>query len=181
MAQSLFYFRRLRHLAVTIKYRLTANDYLRGLIWYQWKRMALIFPVVLFLMLLFGLAVLRPSSTDPYKRAPLYFAVVITPIFLVGFAYVGLRRQAAKMEAISEESELTASDSEMRVVTSSTDARMKWDRLKKVVEINKYFVFFPQDNVYFVVPKQRFVEANSIDEFRSLLKSGLDNRARLKN
>ena len=162
------------------KYRLDAADYLRVLIWHQWKRVALVLVAVMFLMLLFGLAVVRPTSSDPYKRLPLYFAGVFTPIFVAVVSYLGLRRQAIKLEAISDDTELTASGSEMRVVTGSTDSRMKWDRLNKVVEINEYFVFFPQDNVFFVVPKEGFADTNSLEKFRSILKSGLANRARLK-
>ena len=168
-------------MTVVAQYRLTAKDYLRVLIWYQWKRVALIFGVVLFLMLLLGLAVLRPTPSDPYKRTPLYFAVVITPIFLAGVAYVGLLRQASKLEAISEDTELTASGSEMRLITGSTDSRTKWDRFHKVVEINGYFVFFPQDNVFFVVPKEGFADTNTLEKFRSILKSGFADRARLKH
>lgn len=167
--------------AITVRYRLTSSDYLRVLIWYQWKRIALVLGAVLFLMLLVGLSVIRPTQSEPYKRVPLYLAAVVAPIIVIFASYRGLLRQARKLESISEDVELRADPQELVLVTSSSASQTKWERFNKVVELDQYFVFFPQDNVFFVAPATSFEEAKLLDTFRAILNDSLGNKAKLKN
>lgn len=165
---------------IIISYRLTANDYFRVLLWYQWKRIALTLGLVLFLILLFAFAYVKPAASEPYTRFPFYFTAVLSVVFVSLGSYITLSRQAKKLESISDEVELTAGPTRLEVTTSVSRSQMNWERLKKVVELDKYFVFFPQDNVYFVTPKACFDESGKLQGFRTILKAELGERASLK-
>jgi hypothetical protein len=165
---------------ITVRFHPSAADYRKVLIWYRWKRQAVIFAIVLVGLLMTGLAFVTPTAAEPYKRLPIYLGVILTPIVCVFVAYLGVRKQARKLEVISEDTEFTFTRDGLHSRTSMSESTIKWERFDKVVETSKYFVFFPQHNVFYMVPKGNFDGDSQLMNFRSIVRDSLGDRAKLQ-
>ena len=167
--------------SITIEFRPTAADYKRVLLWYQWKRLAIILGAVMVLMFGFGLAVIKPTPTEPNKSLPLYFALFVSPVFIGFLMYRGIARQAKKIEAISDDTTFTFDRDGLEMQTALASAVVKWERFSKVIENSKYLVFFPQENIFYVVPKDSFRSKQELDVVKSILFERLGSKAKLKS
>ena len=156
-----------------------ASDYRRALLWYQRKRLLLITLVSTILLLVLGIFIFQNSGGPQILgiRLELVLAAVISPIVFVGISYLGVKRQADKLVKIAQPTLFMADSDGIRTKSTSSDTDVKWDRFYKVVETRHEFIVFPQDNVFYSIPKRFFDEKSGIDKLRALLREQLGDQA----
>lgn len=165
---------------ILAKYRLTGADYRRVLFWHQWKRTAITIGITILVVFFAGISFVKPTEMEPYKRLPIYLAIAIIPIFVTFGFYRGILRRAKKLEKISDETRSAFTNEGLEFVTALSSSSVKWERFNKIVEIGDYFVFFPQDDVFFIVPKRGFENTKSINDLKSIFKDKLGDKAKLR-
>lgn len=171
---------------VEVEVNAKAADYRRILFWYHWKRLVLagflwliIFPAFIWVL---GLS----SGVNPFSsenNSPLLILTVfgLLPV-LVGFSvYFSIWRQAKKIERISEKAIFVFDENGLKTKSESSSSQMKWDRLAKICETKKDFIFFQQENIFYTVPKISFQNDEQIDDFKKLTREKLGEKAKLKN
>lgn len=139
----------------------------------------MILGIVLVGLLIAGVAFVRPTSSEPNKRLPIYFAMVLTPVVILVVTYRGISRQAKKLESITEETTFTFTADGLQSDSLSSKSRTNWERFNKVVETRDHFVFFPQESVFFIAPKSSFESDEDLEEFRKLLRNTVGEKVRL--
>lgn len=160
-----------------VEYLATAKDYRRVLLWYRWKRLAVIIAVTF----LIGIPILYSAfSGDAINRPPavvLWFLLVL-PILVLASFYWGIWRQAERIEKIFEPARVVFTENGMRSAGESSSAEMDWDDFYRVYETNQDFIFFPEKKIFYTIPKRFFQNANEIIEFKKLLQKKLGSKAR---
>lgn len=165
---------------IEVEYLATAKDYRRVLLWYRWKRLAL----VIVITILVGTPILYSAffSADINNRPPgvvLWFLFILPLLVLVVF-YWGISRQAEKIEKVFEPVKAIFNEKGLQSSGESSSAQMDWDKFYEVYETKQDFIFFPERKIFYTIPKRFFNGQNSILEFRKLLKEKLNNRAKLQ-
>lgn len=161
---------------IEIEYQANAKDYRRILLWYQWKKLVLSNVVII----LVAVAFLYFANFDDGLISIALFLLFL-PIIVIGIAYWSIWRQAGKIEKVFEPAKVVFSEEGMQSTGESASASMKWDKFHKVQETSEDFIFFPQHNIFYTVPKRFFHSQNEISEFRELLGEKLADRATLQN
>jgi len=169
---------------IQVKVEYEASDFFRILLWHSWKKFALSLLLILAILGLFALSAVIAKPKDPIndRRVLLYIPLVAAPILSVGYFLFVIRRRSRKLaEGAIEETDITFSDKGIESRSSQFSANVSWQQYKKIIEISDDFVFFPQDNLFFGIPKRCFESDDQIIEFRALLTANLGNKARLKS
>ena len=161
----------------------TTEDFRRVLFWYRWKRLA----ISLFgLIFVFGLVTVylvntRPQDPSTDRRFIAYILFAIVPAFVVMQSYVTIRRNASKLAALSQGTQYKFDEDGVESIGLAASGRMDWDRYIKVIETANDFIFFPQENLFYPVPKRFFEGEAQIAELRSLIAEKLGSKAKLQN
>ena len=165
-------------ISVTVKP--DATDFRRVLWWYQGRRKAVIVLIVTILLLILGVAVSGKMDGPKLVGIRLEFVLVslIMPFIFLGNSFWSIRKQARKLEEISYPTTLTFDADGIRSVSDSSHTFVEWSRYDKVVETSDDFVIFPQENLFYSVPK-RFLEEASTVSLRTLLRENLGDRAKV--
>ena len=163
----------------------TAKDYRRVLLWYFWKRILLVGLVYIFVIpvTLWFVAFGAGASPLDSQNKPIFAVFTLLgllPILLVLGFYFSIWRQAKKVERISEKSKFVFNDKGIETQSNSTSSQMLWERLVKIFETKTDFVFFPQENIFYAIPKHFFTGDEQILALRSLLVEKIGNKARLR-
>ncbi len=169
---------------IKIDVRANAADYRRVLLWYQWKRqlftsivwLIVVLPALYMVSSEAGLIWLRTSKTAPLE---LFAILMLLPLTMAVNAYFGIWRRAKKIEQISESIKLVFSESGVKSESESTSNYRSWNKFDKVYETKEDFIFFPQDIVFYTVPRRFFSNPSQIEELKDLLKTNLGQRAKL--
>jgi hypothetical protein len=158
-----------------------ASDFRRVLNSYQWKRTVPIILITTFVLLVFALFVAfgAPNPT-PGKILPFFLAAIVLPTFLGTLSVFGIRKHARKLADSSQPTTLTFDSNGIRSVSESSETTIRWSRYDKIVETADDFVIFPQENVFYAVPKRFFDDPAKIDHLRSLLREALGDRLKVK-
>jgi hypothetical protein len=165
---------------IEVEYLANAADFRRVLLWYRWKRLA----VIIGITFLIGVPILVSAfSSDPANRPPgfvLWFLLVM-PLLVLAVFYWGVWRQAERIEKIFEPVKVTFTEDGLESKGESSSAEMSWDGFYQVYETNQDFIFFPEKNIFYSIPKRFFSGQDKIAEFKELVREKLSNRAKLKN
>ena len=170
-------------MGIHIQVKSEAEDFFRILLWHGWKRIILILAFVLLILGSFIIyaANLKPKDPANDRRFNLYIPVIFVPLIIISSTYLGLRRRAKKLAAIAKETTVIFNHEGVESSNVLCSTQVKWEQYNKVIEISKDFIFFPQDNMFFGIPKHCFANDEQILEFKALLSLQLGNRARLKS
>lgn len=165
---------------IEIEYLATAKDHRRVLFWYGWKKLAVMIGVVVL-----GTApVLYWAffSASPNDRPPgfILWFLLILPLLIPLIFFWGISRQAERLEKIFEKAKVIFNGQGLKAAGESA-GEMRWDEFYRVYETKQDFIFFPEEKVFYTIPKRFFPDQDQISEFRELLREKLDNRARLQN
>jgi hypothetical protein len=163
---------------IQVEYLATAKDYRRVLLWYRWKRLA----VVIGFTILVGIPILYASFVgDAAMRPPgwvLWFLIVL-PLLVLAIFYWGISRQADAIEKVFEPVKAEFDERGLNASGENSSARMKWEDFYKVYETKQDFIFFPEKKIFYTIPKRFFGEQNTIANFKELLRAKLDSKAKL--
>jgi heme/copper-type cytochrome/quinol oxidase subunit 2 len=169
---------------IEIEVDVKAEDYRRILFWYHWKRIAivglvwlLVFPLTIWFVA-FG-AGANPFESKDNSPLPVFAIFAMIPILIVVSFYFSIWRQAKKIEKISEKTSFVFSAMGFDSKNPSTSFQTTWERLNKIHETKSDFIFFPQENVFYTIPKRFFRNDEDIQKFKSLLRETLGKKAKL--
>lgn len=167
---------------ITVKYTPTSSDFVRILIWYRWKRLAITFGIVLVVLFFITiyLANAKSKTQNPDAVQTLVITMIISPLVVTGLTYLSIRRQAKKIEASAQASEVIFETDGIKMITPNASSESKWERYQKVFETKRDFIFFPQHNIFFGIPKRHFADGVEIGRLREILKQGLGKKAKLR-
>jgi YcxB-like protein len=164
---------------IEVDYTATAEDYRRVLIWHSWKKQTIILGAVILILIpvYYGLAGASPTAQPPLIIGTF---LLIFPLIVLGTFYWGIWRQAAKIEKIFEPAHVVFSERGVESTGETSSSQMDWNRFHKVYETAADFIFFPQHNVFYTIPKRVFRDETEISDFKVLLKEQLAAKAKLK-
>lgn len=165
---------------IEVEYLATAKDYRRVLLWYRWKRLAL----VIVITVLVGIPILYSAffSADINNRPPgvvLWFLFILPLLVLVVF-YWGISRQAEKIEKVFEKVTVRFSEFGIWSKGETSFSEVGWSEFDKVYETSQDFIFFPRPKIFYTIPKRFFNPQSDVLEFRELLRETLTDRAKLQ-
>src|ERR1041384_5945594 len=123
---------------IEVEYLATAADYRRVLLWFRWKRLALIIGITV----LVGVPVLLSAfSGDPGARPPAFvlWFLFSLPVLVLAIFYWAISRQADRIEKIFEPVKVVFSEEGLSSSGESSSAQMGWDDFYKVYETKKDF------------------------------------------
>jgi hypothetical protein len=165
---------------IEVEYLATAADYRRVLLWFRWKRLALIIGITV----LVGVPVLLSAfSGDAGTRPPAFvlWFLFILPVLVLAIFYWAISRQADRIEKIFEPVKVVFTEEGLSSSGESSSAQMDWNDLYKVYETKKDFIFFPERKIFYTIPKRFFGARDTVTKFRELLREKLDSRAKLQS
>ncbi len=165
-----------------------AEDYRRVLFWYHRKKnigIALIcllsIPILIF-FLAFG------KGTNPFDAESRDLLLIIFTLVLFGslplslvLSLLSIWKQAKKLAIITEDATLSFNENGLKTKSDSTSFETTWERFAKICETKTDFVFFPQENIFYPIPKRFFKNKSQIDDFKKLVSQKLGVKARLLN
>jgi hypothetical protein len=170
---------------IEVEVNANAADYRRILFWYHWKRLVMValvwlilFPTILWFVA-FG-AGASPFNSENNSPLLIFIIFAMLPILLGFSIYFGIFRQAKKIEKIAEKVTFAFDEDGLETKSESTSSQIKWGRFVKICEIKKDFIFFPQENVFYTVPKISFQNDEQINNFKDLIREKLGEKAKLK-
>jgi hypothetical protein len=106
--------------------------------------------------------------------------VLMLPLLLGISGYFGIWRQAKKTAKITEPATATFRDAGIKIVTPSSTSETVWERFAKVYETKLDLIFFPFENIFYVIPKRCFSDNRELGLVKDILRAGLGKRAKLK-
>ena len=164
----------------------TAQDYRRVLFRQQWKRVVLVAVIYLIIIVPTMWLTIFGARANPFESKNNDIIIVmslfgILPIMMAISIYFGVWRQADKVSKIIKWAKYKFTEQGIEVVTDSSSSKNNWSRLSKIRETEKDFIFYPQEKVFFVIPKRFFQSENQIGTFRKLVSEKIGEKAKLKN
>lgn len=165
-----------------------AEDYRRVLFWYnRIKIFALatgIFittPAIIWLLVFVeGANKIDSKNRDIFSTVIFYGLFVLLPIFLAIILY-SICKQSKKLASISEAVNFVFDANGLESKAESTTTKSSWERFAKICETKTDFIFFPQENIFYPIPKRFFKSENQIDDLKKLVKEKLGKKAKLQN
>jgi len=159
-----------------------AEDFRLVLLWFRWKRLAIVISgfVIILGFVTFYIANVRPRDPSNDTRFITYILLAVLPIGIAGQSYFMIRRGAKKLANLAQGSQYRFDEDGVETGLTAS-GRMNWERYVKIVETSNDFVFFPQENIFYPVPKRFFESEGQIVELRSLIAERLGSKAKLKN
>ena len=170
-------------MSIELNYKSVASDFRRILLWYRWKWRVATLAVTLLIVssLIFYLSEMMPANSDTNLRLTAIVSLLIFLLVIGLTTYLGINRQARKLEKICEFTTVTFDQEGLKSVSANTTREVRWERYQKVVETSQDFIFFPQDNIFFGIPKRYFDNADDIAALRHLIQKQMGERAKMKN
>jgi len=101
-------------------------------------------------------------------------------MFVGSVLYWAIRNQANKATKAAERAQVTFDSEGYHAFSESVSSSRNWSKFEKVVETNSDFVFFPQENIFYPIPKRFFDSEDQISKLRVLLRAYLGDKAKLK-
>ena len=163
----------------------TAQDYRRVLFQQQWKRVVLIAIIYLLIIVPTLWLTMFGAGANPFESKNNDIVIVmilfgLLPILMAANIYFGVWKQADKVSKMIERAKYTFAEQGIETVTDSSSSQNDWSRLSKIRETKKDFILYPQENVFFVIPKRFYKNETQIEEFRNLVREKLGGKAKLK-
>jgi hypothetical protein len=163
------------------------KDYRRALFWYSRNTFLLIlltlfFSIPVFLYLL-GFEGVKSLNTDSLSNILILGLIVLFDLFLIALLFLlySIWKQSKQLSKVSEETRFNFSESGMESKCKLCSSKMTWERITKVCETKIDFVVFPQENMFYPIPKRLFESKTQIGEFKKLVKQKLGDKAELLN
>lgn len=114
-------------------------------------------------------------------RIEFVIASIVVPFIFLGFSYFGVRRQAKKLEGISRQTTLTFYEGGIRSESLFSTTDVQWEVFHKIEENKNSFVVFPQEKIFYPVPKRFILDSKDLENLRTMLRDNLGDRAKVSH
>jgi hypothetical protein len=171
---------------IEIEIDVKAEDYRRVLFWYFWKRILLVGLLYLIVIPAMLWLVAFGAGASPFEIQNRQILIVfvffgLLPILIIFSFYYSIWKQAKKIEQISETSVFIFNENGLETKSASTSSQMVWERFAKIYETKTDFIFFPQESVFYTIPKRYFKDQDEIGNLRELVREKINTKAKLLN
>ena len=173
---------------IEIQIDVRAEDYRRVLFWYNRSKIFALTAVLLlavpfiiwFVVFVEGTSRIDSSQRNFFEIAIFYGMFALVPIFLA-IILISIWTQSRKLAAISEVATFIFDDEGLKSNAKSTTTKSNWERFAKICETKTDFIFFPQENIFYPIPKRFFQNNKQIRNFKNLIREKLGKKAKLRS
>lgn len=173
---------------IEIQIDVKAEDYRRVLFWYNRVKISVFvigiivaIPFLIwFLLFVEGTDLIDAENRDLFSKVVFYGMFVFLPVYL-GLILFSILRQSKTLASISEITPLVFDENGLESKAVSMNTKSNWERIAKICETKTDFVIFPQENIFYPIPKRFFKSELQIIDFKKLVLNMLAEKAQLKN
>lgn len=163
---------------IEVEIDVTVEDYRRVLFWFNKTIFPFISMIFVFAILGTGFIAFREGDVIAlilFGLSGIFFILYVCSTLL------SIKRQSKNLAEISEVTTIVFDEKGVESKSESTLNQTTWERFAKICESKTDFIFFPQKNIFYPIPKRFFKSDNQIEEFKQLIKDKLGENAKLKN
>lgn len=164
----------------------TAQDYRRVLFLQSYKKFliaGILYFIVIVPMLWFTFF---GAGANPFEEkngsiilVMLFFALL--PVLIAVAIFWNINKQAKMIGKTLTPAKFIFSDNGVESNSESSQVKVDWETFEKVQELKEDFLFFPQKNIFYTIPKRFFQNENQIMVFKDLIRKKLGKKANLQN
>lgn len=163
----------------------TAADYRRVFIHLYRVRWMMIGVIYLLLMSLVLWLTLFGAGANPFeekKNSVIWVMLIfaILPIVIAASIALKIRKQTNIIAKTLEPTVFVFSNDGLATTAKSSSVNVLWNTIQRVRELKEDFLFYPQENIFYVVPKRFFQSELQIQRFRELVLEQLGSKAKLR-
>jgi hypothetical protein len=163
----------------------TAQDYRRVLFLQSYKKVliaGILYLVVVTPMLwltFFG------AGANPFEEkngsiilVMIFFALL--PVLIAVAIFWNIYKQAKMIGQTLTTAKFIFSSEGVESNSATSQVKVDWKTFEKIQELKEDFLFFPQKNFFYTIPKRFFQNENQIAVFKSLVRENLGVKAKLQ-
>lgn len=171
---------------IEIQVENTARDYRRVLLWFYFKKFLIVGILYLLIITPMLWLTLFGAGANPFdgKNSSIIWMMTffaLLPILIVSGIFYNIWKQANNIGKTLEPTKFIFSDEGLESSAKSSATKVTWNTFQKIQELKEDFLFYPQKNIFYTIPKRSFQSNSQIDEFRNLVREKLGDKAKLKN
>ena len=167
---------------IEITFRLSLRD-LHKVYFHTLLRMWLLIPIVICMVALLAVSALSDFlSYTTYLITVLRFVTVAAALVGLSFAvpYLLARNTLRTSPAFKGDLCYVFDENGVETTTSASQSRMTWAGFHRAVETKDFVLLYMSSRVFHIVPKKAFVDESQLQNFKSLLRTKMEERVRLK-
>jgi hypothetical protein len=167
---------------VELTVRLELGDFLRANYWHLLRNLGVRVLIVLAVFSLAAPIYLLVRDPEAVSVSMIATLLLLPGLLLLMFAgvYFGARASFASNKSLQEAITYRFSPQGIDAIAASSSGHTDWTNLYQAHETNHSFLVFIARNLMYTIPKRCFNDSQQMTAFRSLLKSRLTERAKLK-
>lgn len=163
----------------------TAQDYRRVLLWFHLKKLLIIgvfYLVVTAPMLWLTFFGAGANPFDEKNNSVIHVMIIfaLIPILIIGGIFYNIWKQARNIEKTLEPAKFIFSNEGLESTSKSTSVKVTWDTFQKFQELKEDFLFYPQKNIFYTIPKRFFQDDFQREKFKNLVREKLGDKAKMK-
>ena len=105
---------------------------------------------------------------------------LIYPVLLLGSTYLGAKRQMASNRSLQETIHYVFSEQGISATAPSSSGNSDWNIVHQVSETGRSFLIFTSNAVMYIIPKRCFYNEVQLNEFHTIVKKNLGDKAKLR-
>jgi hypothetical protein len=161
---------------IVIDIDLKFDDYRRAYYWSQ--KSVFTFISIVFILAILGTGFIAFREADVIAVILFALAVVFFVLY-VFFIFLSIKRRSKELAQIGEKTVIIFDEKGVESISESTVVGTTWDRFAKICETPTDFIFYPQKNIFYPIPKHYFQDNLQIEGFRNLVREKLGEKAKL--
>ena len=157
---------------VEVAVEVTAEDYRRVLFWYHKTRLIIYGILIAVFSLPVTLGIIFVLSQGRVKTPQIFLFLIfpiLLPFFTLGLTVFKIRNQAQNIVKTTEPTKFTFTEDGLTAVSDSSTVKTKWSKFHGIKETKTDFIFFPQKNIFYPIPKRFFDNEIQINQLRNFI------------
>ncbi|HEX9962294.1 MAG TPA: YcxB family protein [Pyrinomonadaceae bacterium] len=151
----------------------TAEDYRRILFWYHKTRLIIYGIFIAVFSLPATLGIIFVLSQGQVKTPQIFLFLIfpiLLPFFILGLTVFKIRKQAQSIVKTTEPTKFTFTEDGLTAVSDPSTVQTKWSRFHGIKETKTDFIFFPQENIFYPIPKRFFDNEIQVNQLRNFVR-----------
>jgi hypothetical protein len=167
---------------IEVTFRLTLRD-LYAVYFHTLLRLWLLIPIAICMLGILALSALSDfTARTRYLIPALRFLTVALALVGLGIAlpYLLARNTMRTSSMLSAELRQVFSEAGVETVTSASQSRVDWTGFHRAVELKDFVLLHMSSRVCYIVPKRSFTNSAQLETFKSLLRTKMEGKVRLR-
>ena len=162
---------------IEIEIEVKVEDYLRVLLWVNKPTFLLI--SIIFVLAILGTGFIAFREGDVVALILFCLSIVFFVLYVFS-TLLSIKRQSKNLAENSEIASIKFDETGLESKSDTTFVKMAWERFERIRETNTDFVFYPQKNIFYPIPKRFFKSENQIETFKQIITEKLGEKAKLQ-